>query len=65
VILLADELYGITVDSVAERAGWGEITAVQEGQIFGFDPFILSVPGPRLVEGYQALANLLHPEAWE
>jgi len=65
VILLADELYGITADSVAERAGWGEITAVQDGQVFGFDPFILSVPGPRLVEGYQVLAQLLHPEVWE
>jgi iron complex transport system substrate-binding protein len=65
VILLADEIYGITAESVAERPGWSEIAAVQEGKIFGFDPFILSVPGPRLVEGYQVLAELLHPEAWE
>lgn len=63
VILLADELYGITPESVAERAGWEEITAVQEGEIYGFDPFILSVPGPRLVDGYEQLAFLLHPEA--
>ncbi len=65
VILLADELYGITPESVSERAGWGEISAVQEGKIFGFDPFILSVPGPRLVNGYQVLSQLLHPEVWE
>lgn len=65
VILLADELYGITAESVADRPGWGEITAVQEGQIYGFDPFILSVPGPRLVDGYQELARILHPEVWE
>jgi iron complex transport system substrate-binding protein len=65
VILLADELYGITPESVAERAGWGEISAVQEGKIFGFDPFILSVPGPRLADGYQVVSQMLHPEVWE
>jgi iron complex transport system substrate-binding protein len=60
-ILLADALYGITPESVAERAGWNEITAVIEGNVLPFDPFILSVPGPRLVEGYEALAEMIHP----
>jgi iron complex transport system substrate-binding protein len=65
VIILADEIYGVSADSVAERAGWGEIKAVQEGSIYGLDPFILSVPGPRLVDGYQAVALILHPEIFE
>lgn len=62
IILLSDALYGVTPESVAERAGWGEITAVQEGKVFPFDPFVLSVPGPRLVEGFEQIAVLLHPE---
>lgn len=62
VILLSDALYGVTVESVAERAGWGEIKAVVEGDVYPFDPFILSVPGPRLVDGYEQLAAILHPE---
>lgn len=65
IILLADELYGVTVESVAERPGWGAIKAVQDGKVYGFDPFILSVPGPRLVDGFEVLASLLHPEASE
>jgi iron complex transport system substrate-binding protein len=64
-ILLADALYGITPESVAERAGWGEIKAVTEKQIYPFDPFILSVPGPRLVDGFEQLAAILHPEVSE
>ena len=61
-ILLADGLYGITPESVAERAGWDEISAVVEGNLLTFDPFILSVPGPRLVDGFEAVAKMIHPE---
>ena len=61
-IILADALYGITLDSVAERAGWAEISAVMEGNLLPFDPFILSVPGPRLVDGFEVIAKLIHPE---
>ncbi len=65
VILLADALYGITPEMVAERAGWSEIQAVVEGTIFPFDPFILSVPGPRLVDGYEQVAEILHPAVFD
>lgn len=65
VILLSDALYGITPESVAERPGWGEISAVLEEQVYPFDPFLLSVPGPRLVEGYEEIARLVHPEVFE
>jgi len=65
IILLADALYGITAEAVAERAGWGEIQAVVDGAIFPFDPFILSVPGPRLVDGYEQVAEILHPEVFD
>jgi iron complex transport system substrate-binding protein len=61
-ILLADALYGITPESVAKRAGWSEISAVTEGKLLPFDPFILSVPGPRLVDGFEQLAEMIHPE---
>jgi len=64
-ILLADALYGISAESVAARAGWSEIKAVVEGEIYPFDPFILSVPGPRLVDGYEQVAEILHPELFE
>ncbi len=61
-VLLADALYGVTPESLAERAGWTVIKAVVDGNVYPFDPFILSVPGPRLVDGFEQLAEILHPE---
>ena len=65
VILLSDALYGVTQESVAERAGWSEIKAVVDNEVHPFDPFILSVPGPRLVDGFEQLAEILHPEIFD
>ncbi len=65
VILLADALYGITPESVAERPGWDVIAAVQNGAIYPIDPNMMSVPGPRLVDALEETAKLLHPELFE
>ena len=64
-IILGDSNYGITVESVAERAGWDALTAVQEGRVYAFDDDLVSRPGPRLVDGLEALAKLIHPELFE
>jgi iron complex transport system substrate-binding protein len=64
-ILLADALYGVTPESVADRAGWGDIKAVINENIYPFDPFILSVPGPRLITGFEEVSKILHPEIFE
>jgi iron complex transport system substrate-binding protein len=61
-IILGDALYGVTIESVVARAGWGELTAVQENKIFVFDDNLASRPGPRLVDGLEALLAILHPE---
>ena len=61
-IILGDALYGVTIESVVARAGWGELTAVQENQIFVFDDNLASRPGPRLVDGLEELLKILHPE---
>jgi len=65
VILLGDALYGVSVESVAERSGWDVITAVQNGTIYPIDPNIISVPGPRLVDALEETAKLLHPDLFE
>ena len=65
IILLADAPYGVTPESIAERPGWDAISAVQNDQVYSFDPFLVSVPGPRLVDGLEAMAALLHPELFE
>jgi iron complex transport system substrate-binding protein len=65
VILLADAPYGETPEKVAERAGWEVISAVENDKVFPFDPYLVSVPGPRMVDGLEAMAKLLHPDLFE
>jgi iron complex transport system substrate-binding protein len=65
VILLGDAAYGVTVESVGERAGWSQLAAVQNDQVFPFDDSLVSRPGPRLIDALEQLAALLHPEAFE
>ena len=65
IILLGDAAYGVTAESVASRPGWDALAAVQSGQIYPFDDNLVSRPGPRLVDGLEALAAILHPEAFK
>lgn len=62
IIVLGDAIWGVTVESVEARAGWEGIAAVQNGQIFPFNDDLASRPGPRLVDGLEELAKLIHPE---
>ena len=65
VIILSDAAYGVTVDSVVKRAGWSTLSAVKNNQVFPIDDNLVSRPGPRLVEGLEAAARLIHPEAFK
>lgn len=65
ILLLGDSAYGVTAESVAARPGWDALAAVQDGKIFPFDDNLMSRPGPRLVDGLEELAKLLHPELFE
>ncbi|MFH1183546.1 MAG: cobalamin-binding protein [Chloroflexota bacterium] len=61
VIILGDYTYGgVTPEQVRARAGWDALAAVQENRIFTFDDNLVSRPGPRLVDGLEAMAKLLH-----
>ena len=66
VIILGDFTWGgVTPEDVAARDSWQEITAVKEGAVYTFDDNLVSRPGPRLVEGLENMAALLHPELFE
>ncbi len=65
IIILGDSAYGATPDSVKARAGWSTIEAVKNGMIYPFDDDLVSRPGPRLVDGLEQLAKLLHPELFK
>ena len=65
IILLGDAAYGITAEMVKQRPGWDGIAAVQQDQIYTFDDNLVSRPGPRLVDGLETLAKLIHPGVFE
>ncbi|MEE9188737.1 MAG: cobalamin-binding protein [Anaerolineales bacterium] len=62
VIILGDAAYGITPESLLDRTGWSNISAVVNDRIYTFDDNLVSRPGPRLVDGLEQLAISLHPE---
>jgi iron complex transport system substrate-binding protein len=52
---------------LAERPGWSSLPAVRSGRVFAVNAnAYFARPGPRLVEGVELLAHLLHPAraAW-
>jgi iron complex transport system substrate-binding protein len=51
-----------TADEISSRPGWDVITAVSEGNIHSMDDNLLSRYGPRIVDGLEGLAALLHPD---
>ena len=66
IIILGDFTWGgVTPEQLAARPGWETIAAVKNGAIFTFDDNLVSRPGPRLVDGLEAMAKLLHPELFE
>ncbi len=51
------------VDRLASRPGWYNLPAVSEGRVYIVDsPAYFSRPGPRIVNGLEILAQLIHPE---
>lgn len=64
-IILGNARYGVTPESVAQRPGWENLSAVKNGQILPFNDDLVSRPGPRLVDALEELAKLLRPELFQ
>ena len=66
IIVLGDyTLGGVKPEDVYARPGWDTIEAVKNQQVFPFDDNIVSRPGPRMVDGLEGLAKLIHPELFK
>jgi len=48
--------------AIADRAGYDQLSAVQNGAVFVIEDNLVARPGPRLVLGLQQLAQMIHPE---
>jgi iron complex transport system substrate-binding protein len=65
IILLGDAMWGITPEMVSERPGWEQLTAVVENRVLPFNDDLVSRPGPRLIDGLEALARAIHPDLFK
>ena len=64
-IILGDARYGVTPESIAQRPGWENLSAVKNGNVVPFNDDLVSRPGPRLVDALEELAKLLRPELFQ
>ncbi len=66
IILLGDALYGgITAELVAARPGWDGIAAVTNQMVLPFNDDTVSRPGPRMIDGLEELARVIHPDLFQ
>ena len=61
IILTEDPAYGGSVSAVYQRPNWGTIDALKLHQVLRINSNLIGRPGPRLVEGLQCLAQVIHP----
>jgi iron complex transport system substrate-binding protein len=64
-IILGDARYGVTAETIAQRPGWENLTAVKSGNVLPFNDDLVSRPGPRLVDALEELAKLMRPELFK
>lgn len=60
--LLICSMYYNTKEGLEKANGYSVLPAVKKGNIYTIDNNLIDIQGPRLAEGLEALANILHPE---
>jgi iron complex transport system substrate-binding protein len=52
------------ISFLAEQDGWWEMQAVRRREVYVIDHVYFSRPGPRVVDGLEIMAQLIHPECF-
>jgi len=56
----------VALGTVAARPGWADLAAVRDGNVVPYlDDIVTTRPGPRIVDGLEALARALHPDLFD
>jgi len=53
---------GVAKTDFEKRAGWKTIKAVKEGEIYTINENLVIRPGPRICDGLENFASIIHPE---
>ena len=57
-------LSGITPDSIKARGSWDNVDAVKNNKIYEVNEALITIWGPRIVNGLEELAQVIHPEVF-
>jgi iron complex transport system substrate-binding protein len=54
------------LETLRARTGWADLAAVREGAVVPYlDDIVTTRPGPRIVDGLEALARAIHPDLFD
>jgi len=65
IIIKSGYMGGAAEKDIIQRPGWDRISAVRNERIYEIDENILIRPGPRIVDGLEALTMIIHPQLFE
>lgn len=63
-ILICSKYYN-TKDGIKSTNGYKDLTAVKSNKLYEVDDNLINRQGPRLADGLEALAKIIHPEAFK
>ncbi|MEM3396030.1 MAG: cobalamin-binding protein [Thermoplasmata archaeon] len=61
-IIITSSMNIDTPEKIMQRQNWQNIDAVKQGKVYSIDDNIISRAGPRIVDGLELVAKLIHPE---
>jgi len=67
-VILIDASHGTAViseETLRAHPAWRELTAVKQGRVYIIDGDLVNRSGPRIVQGLEEIAKIIHPELFE
>ncbi|HEY40999.1 MAG TPA: ABC transporter substrate-binding protein, partial [Dehalococcoidia bacterium] len=55
----------ITAEELEEHIIWQQLEAVKEGRIYFIEGDLISRFGPRILQGLEQMARIIHPELFD
>lgn len=64
VYLTSKDMETKTIESIKNRPGFSDIAAIKNNRVYLVDPLI-TIPGPRIVDGLEIIAKCIYPELFD
>jgi iron complex transport system substrate-binding protein len=67
-VIIVDASHGTAVTPLEElkaQPAWREITAIKENRIYRIDGDLVNRSGPRIIQGLEEMARMIHPELFK